>query len=152
MRTYQILKTDSAPWSHVRRQMWFQGFRFSAIILQFPRTQISYINRQLYIISTLDFFLFFYFAFFDRISEPSSPLCWGYWITLTETHTHTRQNSSGWVIGLTQRPLPNSTQHSQETDNHADGGGIQTRNSSRRTATDPRLRPRGHLPLDSANK
>jgi len=43
----------------------------------------------------------------------------------------------------TQRPVPNKTQHSQETDMHAPGG-IRTCNSSKRAAADPRLRPRGH--------
>ena len=44
---------------------------------------------------------------------------------------------------LTQRPLPDNTQHSQQTDTHASGG-IRTRNPSKRAAADPRLRPRGH--------
>jgi len=36
-----------------------------------------------------------------------------------------------------------NTQHSQEKEIHAHGG-IRTRNPSKRSATDPRLRPRGH--------
>ena len=47
------------------------------------------------------------------------------------------------VISQSQRPLPDNTQHSQETDIHAPGG-IRTRNPSKRTAANPRLRPRGH--------
>jgi hypothetical protein len=43
---------------------------------------------------------------------------------------------------LSQRPLPDNKQHSQETDIHALGG-IQTHNPSKRVAVDPRLRPRG---------
>jgi hypothetical protein len=43
----------------------------------------------------------------------------------------------------TPRTLPDSTQHSQETDIHASGG-IRTRSPSKRTDADPRLRPRGH--------
>jgi len=47
------------------------------------------------------------------------------------------------VISPTHRPLlPDNTQHSQETDIHASGA-IRTSNSSKRTAADPRLRPRG---------
>jgi hypothetical protein len=42
-----------------------------------------------------------------------------------------------------QRPLPDNTQHSQETDIHAPGG-IRTRNPSQRAAADLRLRPSGH--------
>jgi hypothetical protein len=40
-----------------------------------------------------------------------------------------------------QRPLPNNTQHSQETNIYAPGG-IRTRNPSKRATADPRLRPR----------
>jgi hypothetical protein len=47
------------------------------------------------------------------------------------------------VTSPSQRPLPDNTQHSQETDIHALGG-IRTRNPSKRGAADPRLRPRGH--------
>ena len=60
----------------------------------------------------------------------------------TQTH-HTRQNSSGLVTGSTQRPLPDNTQHSQQTNTHA-AGGIRTLNPSKRVAVDPRLRPLGH--------
>ena len=42
-----------------------------------------------------------------------------------------------------KRPLPDNTQHSQQTDIHATGG-IRTHNLSRRAAADLRLRPRGH--------
>ena len=47
------------------------------------------------------------------------------------------------VIGPSQRPLPDNTQQTQETDIHALGG-IRTNNPSKPTAADPRLRPRGH--------
>jgi len=47
------------------------------------------------------------------------------------------------VIGPSQRPLPDNTQHSQETDVHSLGG-IRTHNYSKRAAADPQLRPRGH--------
>jgi len=47
------------------------------------------------------------------------------------------------VISPSQRPLPDNTQHSQQTNIHAPGG-IQTYNLSRRAAADLRLRPRGH--------
>jgi len=51
---------------------------------------------------------------------------------------HTRQHSTGGVIGPSQRPVTYKTKHSQKTDI----GGIQTRNSRKRVAADPRLRPR----------
>ena len=40
-------------------------------------------------------------------------------------------------------PLADNTRHSHQTDIH-DPGGIRTRNPSKRTAADPRLRSRGH--------
>ena len=47
------------------------------------------------------------------------------------------------VIGPTQRTLPDNTQHSQQTSIH-DPGEIRAHNPSKRAATYPRLRPRGH--------
>jgi hypothetical protein len=47
------------------------------------------------------------------------------------------------VISSSQRPLPDNTQHSQQTNIHA-AGEIQTHDLSRRAAINPRLRPRGH--------
>jgi len=44
------------------------------------------------------------------------------------------------VISLSQRPLPDNTQHSQQTDIYAPGG-IRTHDLSRRAAADLRLRP-----------
>ena len=47
------------------------------------------------------------------------------------------------MINLSQRPLPDNTQHSQQTNIHAPGG-IRTHNLSRRAAEDLCLRLRGH--------
>ena len=47
----------------------------------------------------------------------------------TTTH-HSRQDSSGQVIRSSQRPLPDNTRHSQQTNIHAPGG-IQTHDFSR---------------------
>jgi len=58
------------------------------------------------------------------------------------TH-HIRQDSSGRVISSSQRPLPDKTQHSQQTYIHAPGG-IRTHNLSRRAAANARLKPRAH--------
>jgi hypothetical protein len=49
-------------------------------------------------------------------------------------------DSFGRVISPSQRPVRDNTQH---TDIHVPGG-IRTHNPSKRTAVDPRLRPRGH--------
>ena len=70
---------------------------------------------------------------------PRPPHCWGFEITHRYTHTHTlththrctRWDSSGWVISPTQRPLPDNTQLSQETDIHAPCG-IRIRNPNKR--------------------
>jgi hypothetical protein len=63
--------------------------------------------------------------------------------TTTLRHTTLGNDSSGRVISPTQRPLPDNTQHSQQTNIHASGG-IRTHNPSKRVAPGPRLRPRGH--------
>ena len=55
----------------------------------------------------------------------------------TTTH-HSRQDSSGRVISSSQSPLPDNTQHSQQTNIHARGG-IRTHDLSRRAAADLRL-------------
>ena len=47
------------------------------------------------------------------------------------------------MISPSQRPLPDNTQHSQQTNIHAPVG-IRTHNLSRRAAVDLRLRPHGH--------
>ena len=67
-------------------------------------------------------------------------------LDVSRSHTTTQQSrwdSSGRVISSSQRPLPDNTQHSQQTNIH-DLGGIQTHDLSRRAAADLRLRPRGH--------
>jgi len=58
-------------------------------------------------------------------------------------HSQSRQDSPGRVISLSQRPLPNNTQHSQQTDIHAPDG-IRNHNLSRQAAADLHLRPRGY--------
>jgi hypothetical protein len=72
-------------------------------------------------------------------SGPGPPHYRGFTITLR----HTRYDSSGRVLNPSHRPLPDNTQHSQQTDIHAPCG-IRTRNPSKPAAADPRLRPRSH--------
>jgi len=67
-------------------------------------------------------------------------------IEVSRSHTttrHSRLDFSGRVIRPSQRPLPDDTQYSTQTDVHAPRG-IRTHNPSNRAAVDPRLRPRGH--------
>jgi len=47
------------------------------------------------------------------------------------------------MIGLSQKPLPDNTKHSQQTDIHVLGG-IRKCNPKKRAAVDPRLRPHGY--------
>ena len=64
----------------------------------------------------------------------------------TSSHTatpHSRQDSSERMISPSQRPLPDNTQHSQQTNINAPGG-IRTHDRSSRTAVDLRLRPPGY--------
>jgi len=65
-------------------------------------------------------------------------------ITLSDRHT--LYDSSERGIGPLQRPPPDGTQHSQDTDVNAPGG-IRTCNPSKRAATDRRLRLRGHTDM-----
>jgi len=63
-------------------------------------------------------------------------------ISHTATH-HSRYDSSGRVVSLSRRPLPDNTQHSQQTDIRAPGG-IRTHNLRSRAAVGLRLWLRGH--------
>ena len=63
------------------------------------------------------------------------------------THTHTHRLHSVELLWTTispnQRPLPDNTQHSKETDIHTPSG-IRTRNPSKREVVEPHLRQHGH--------
>ena len=57
-------------------------------------------------------------------------------LDVSRSHTttqHSRQDSAGRVISSSQRPLPDNTRHSQQTNIHAPGG-IRTHDLSRRAA------------------
>ena len=65
-------------------------------------------------------------------------------VSRSHTTTHrSRQDFSGRVISSSQRPLPDNTQHLQQTNIHAPGG-IRAHDLSRRAVADLRLRRRGH--------
>ena len=72
---------------------------------------------------------------------------WGYGLPLlkfrnyTQTH-HSRYYSSRRMISPTQRPLPDNTEHSQETNIHT-ASGIRNNNPSKGAATEPCLRLHG---------
>jgi hypothetical protein len=62
---------------------------------------------------------------------------------ITLNNTHTVGTPSGRGIGLSLRPVPFNTQHSQQRDTH-NRGGIRTRNPSKRSAASLHLRRRIH--------
>jgi len=66
---------------------------------------------------------------------------WGRASSISSLQDHTRWDSSGRVIGPTQRPLSGKTHTSMAP------SGIRNRNPSKRVAADPQLRPRGHRDL-----
>ena len=67
----------------------------------------------------------------------------GQGLRIEASRSHSDTPRSVGLLSPTQEPLSDSTQHSQETDIYAPGV-IRTRNPSKRTAADPRLRPHGH--------
>ena len=87
-------------------------------------------------------FFFFYFAVALRPNAGHGLLILDVSSSHSTTH-HSRQDSSGLVISSSEGPLPDNTQHSQQTNIHAHGG-IRTRYLSRRAAADLRLRPLDH--------
>jgi len=69
---------------------------------------------------------------------------WARTSSLSRLHDHAQTNHDQWVfsgrvISPTRRPLPDNTQHSQETDFHTISG-TRNHNISKRAAADPRLR------------
>ena len=59
-------------------------------------------------------------------------------LEVSRSHTTTHTTSSGRVISSSQRPLPDNTQHSQQTNIQAHGG-IRTHDLCRRAAADHAL-------------
>ena len=67
-------------------------------------------------------------------------------LDVSRSHTptqHSRYDSSGRVISSLQRPLPDNTRHSQQTNTHVPSG-IRNHDISKRAPADLRLRPRGY--------
>ena len=61
---------------------------------------------------------------------------------VSRSHSDISQTAGLLWISSSQRPLPDNTQHSLQTDMHAHGG-IRTYNLSRQAAAELRLRPHG---------
>ena len=105
----------------------------------FPSTVNSYerlqSNRHTRIQTTAPIFLSLFLAFLihqsdlfyllvqlQRVSAASDHTRHTHTHTHTHIHTYTEKDSSIRGISPSQRPLPDNTQHSQETDIHAPGG------------------------------
>jgi len=99
---------------------------------------------------SLKFHLIFslYFFFLWRCG-PTRAMASSFLRFLDHTHTHIQRRNTVSRTPLdvwsapSQRPQPDNTSHSQQTNIHATGG-IRTHDLSRRAAADLRLRPRGH--------
>jgi hypothetical protein len=75
--------------------------------------------------------------------------CLGYLFSLDHTQTHTTVGKTPLAEGSARRRDLYLATETQEKKIHAPGG-IRTHNPSKRSAADPRLRPRGHWNLLSA--
>jgi hypothetical protein len=95
----------------------------------------DYVNKQKYLCPDFSFF----FLGIDSPRWPKTIDCWGFKITLR----HTTRDSSGRVTDPSQRPLPDNTQHSQQTYIYAPSG-IRTCNPGKQAAAEPRPGSRGH--------
>ena len=73
---------------------------------------------------------------------PGPPHSQGFYVTHNDAPQSVRLLGTSDQL-VAERPLPDNTQHSQQTNIHAPGG-IRTHSLSRRAAADLHLRPRGH--------
>jgi hypothetical protein len=135
-------RTGTGDWLLWTRERNFE-FQNRCDNLLVTRANINLERRLLHGIPYISYVLFS--TFFSMTRQPlvgPCPLIFETWRSHSDTH-HTRYGSSGRVISLTKRPLPDNTQHSKETDIHVSDG-IRTRIPSKRAAAGPRLRQRGH--------
>ena len=91
---------------------------------------VAMLQQTIYRKHSIIYFLLSFFLSFNATahSEPWPPHLWGL---------------LRWVISSSQGPLPDNTQHSQQTVIHAPGG-IRTHNLNKRATADLRLKPHGH--------
>jgi hypothetical protein len=129
-----------------RRYLFRTNFCFSCFyLLSFPRPAFIPTDIHIKFLNVVCLFSWRYsplWLYFHSPVSGYSLLVFGVSWSHTTTR-HSRQESSGRVINPSQRPPPDNTQHSQQTNIHASRG-IRTHNLSRRAAEDLRLRPRGH--------
>ena len=121
-------------------------YEFESIFLNHPLFQkLQFSSKRNLSLVHFNFYTFPFLIFLAVALRPNA----GHGLLFLEvsrshaTTHHRRQDSSGRVISSSQRPLPDNTQHSQQTNVHAPGG-IRTHDLSRRGAANLRLRQRGH--------
>ena len=101
-------------------------------------------NPQELIYIYIYIYALFVFSFVFGATAPQWARASSFLMFLDHTQRRTTVGRApGRVISSSQRPLPDKTRHTQETDVHAPGG-IRTYNLSKRVAVDLRLRPHGH--------
>ena len=110
------------------------------VYIFFPCSRRTFIYLFIY-------FFYFLFYFFFLILAQQPPMGQGLLIhEVSRSHNYAPQSVGLlWTSDqlVRQIPLPDNTQHSQQTNIHA-AGGTRTHNLSRRAAADQHLRPRGH--------
>jgi hypothetical protein len=106
------------------------------------KVRILYISpMKFHLVLRMNSYFFLDVHFFPTAQQPLVDKCLLI-IEVSRFHSDTpHSDPSGRVISLTQRPLPDNTQQSQETDIHATGGNP-THDPNKRAAADPQIRPR----------
>ena len=125
----------SAPGCHSQRFFQISGIHYTA---RHTSHFASFIwTLSLFFLLALQPIVGLYFvALWRGYSLLAYELSWSH----TTTH-HSRQDSSGRVISPSQRPLPDNTRQSQQTNIHAPGG-IRTHDSRNAIPTDHKYRDR----------
>ena len=118
----------------LRMPVWVMSSTYSGNGSSEPLQHVSRKEFQAFGVSIIHTYIMAFCSCNDtRILNLYIPLYWNH----TQTH-HRQEDSFGWVISSSQRPLPDNTQHSQQTDVHAPGG-FRTHNFSKWAAADHTL-------------
>ena len=119
--------------------------RLFAISREFKTKQLkTHSNRICLMILCVRMYSVCYYFFLRNSYQWARASSFTRFLDHTQRRTTVGRKSSERVIRSSQRPLPDNTQHSQQTDIHAPGG-IRTNNLTRRVTADSRLRPRRPL-------
>ena len=122
------------------------GLRHFRWIYEYIKTESTYIYRSICIHIPKPFFYYFTSkcaGYFCQIMYLQTFVCFPGVTTHCGCIFHSPVAASGRVINPSQKPLPDNTQHSQQTNIHAPGG-IRTHDLSRRAAENLCFRPHDH--------